>query len=282
MAIQAVSGKAPVTFTDSFGAQRSVPLAAFQLNGSTIQLDSAWSAVFSPADAVILLALAKAKVLAGEFAPPPVIPPAPALSFAAVTPGPEGNGITVSIQPDPGPLLTTKFLINAVETDTYTGIADATAAANTIGVDVATGTPGSPPAGSGLVTVQAGSIAAGADLPKDGQSLSVKSSAVSVVAADGTTVLFKLVPRAGYSGSGIPVTIALDPGGHTFTLTATCDAGNTTNKVTAAGLSTLPSAVAFLVSAQAPPSGLALPAAGPVRLSGGATGLPASGSAYTS
>jgi hypothetical protein len=279
MATQSVSGKAPLTFTDSFGAQRSVPLSAFVLNGSTIELDSKWTSQFSGADTQILLALANADAAAGRLTPPPVAPPAPAITFTAVTAGPEGNGVTVTVTPDAGPLMTTKLLINATETDTYSGLADATAAANQIGVDAPTGKKGDPPGGTGVVTVQQGS-ATGTGLPKDAQTLTVKS-ATAVLATDGSTTLFKLVPRAGYAGSGIPVKVNLDPGGTTFTLTATYDAGNST-KVTATGLGSLPAPVAFLVSASAPPSGLALPAAGDVTLSGGSSGIPATGTIYTS
>ncbi len=35
-----VTGKRPLTFTDSTGAQRFVPLSAFQFEGSTVQLAS--------------------------------------------------------------------------------------------------------------------------------------------------------------------------------------------------------------------------------------------------
>jgi hypothetical protein len=177
-------------------------MVEYLFNGSTVELVPAWTGRFSAPEAQLLLALAAAKVAAGELTPPPVVPSAPAIAFTAAAPGPGGNGITVSVTPDPGPLVTTKLLINAKEVDTYAGLADATAAAMRIGVDVASNTPGSPPAGTGLVTVQAGS-ATGTGLPKDGQTLTVKASpATSVVAPDGTTMLFKLVARAGYTGPG--------------------------------------------------------------------------------
>ncbi|GHJ47502.1 hypothetical protein Cs7R123_48440 [Catellatospora sp. TT07R-123] len=280
MAGQAVSGKAPLTFTDSLGGQRSIPLSAFQFDGAAVDLTSAWTAILSPADCAILRAVAAAKVAAGEFTRPPSLPPAPAIAFTAVTAGPEGNAITVTVTPDAGTVITGKVTVNVKETDRYAGLVDAADAAGRIGVDVASGTPGSPAAGSGLVAVQAGS-ATGTGLPKDGQSLTVKASpAVDVLAADGTTVLFKLVARSGYSGSGIPVTVALDPSGTTFTLTASYDAANST-KTSMSGLGSLPASVAFLVTASAPPGGLAMPGPSTLSLSGGAAGLPATGTAYT-
>jgi len=196
-------------------------------------------------------------------------------------PGPQGNGITVTVTADAPPLTTAELLITATETDTYSGLADATAAASQIGVDAAV--VNGPPVGTGVVMLKSGA-ATTAGLPKDGQTLKVKT-ATPVLAADGTTTLFTLVARAGYSGSGIPVTVNLDPSGTTFTLTASYDANNTTTKVSAEdGLGSLPAAVAFLITAQAPPRGLDLPAAGPtsITLSGGSAGIPATGIAYTS
>ncbi len=281
MANQAAAGKAPITFSDSLGAQRAVPLSAFTFNGSTIALNSTWTSVFTAQDQAILLALANAKVTAGELTPPPVIPPQPAIIFTAAVAGPQGNGITVTVTADPPPLATAQLLITATETDTYSGLADATAAENQIGVDAAV--VGGPPVGTGVVMLKSGAATA-AGLPKDGQSLKVKT-ATTVLAADGSTTLFTLVPRAGYGGPGIPVTVNLDPSGTTFTLTASYDANNTSTKVSAEnGLGSLPASVAFLIAAQAPPRGLDLPAVGPssIALSGGSAGIPATGIAYTS
>ena len=253
MANQAAAGKAPITFSDSLGAQRAVPLSAFTFNGSTIALNSTWTSVFTAQDQAILLALANAKVTAGELTPPPVIPPQPAIIFTAAVAGPQGNGITVTVTADPPPLATAQLLITATETDTYSGLADATAAENQIGVDAAV--VGGPPVGTGVVMLKSGAATA-AGLPKDGQSLKVKT-ATTVLAADGSTTLFTLVPRAGDGGPGIPVTVNLDPSGTTFTLTASYDANNTSTKVSAEnGLGSLPASVAFLIAAQAPPRGL--------------------------
>jgi len=149
--------------------------------------------------------------------------------------------------------------------------------------------PGDPPAGTGLVTVQSGS-ATGTGLPYDKQSLKVKpKTPTAVLASDNKTPLFMLVPRADYTGQGqssIVVKVGLDQGGNTFTLTASYDAGNATT-IPATQISTqpplnpLPTSVAFLVTAQTPPGGLAEPAALPITLSGGAPGIAATGIVYT-
>jgi hypothetical protein len=281
---QNVTGNAPLTFTNSFGAQRSVPLSALQFSGSVIGIASSWSSAFTPADTTILLALAKDRVATGDLAAAPVLPPVPAVSFTAAAPGPQGNNITVNISSvtcatgDVLSALTADLVIDATETDTYSGLASAADAVQAIGVDTAPASPTDPPQGGGLVVVQSGS-AAGPGLPKTGP-LSVTTGGTNVLAADGNSTLFVLKARSGYSGAGITTTIALDPSGNTFTLTATYDAGNTT-AVAETDLAALPAPVAFLVTASAPPGGLAQPATGNTTLSGGAWGLPATGAAYT-
>ena len=277
---QAVAGNAPLTFTDSLGSQRSVPLSALQFSGSTLGLASGWSSAFKPADITILLALAQTRVATGDLAPAPVPPPVPAISFTAAAPGPQGNNIIVTISSITGQsAVNTKMVIDASETDTYSGLASATDAANAIGVDTAPSGPDDPPQGGGVVVVKSGS-ATGTGLPKDGQTLTVTSAGTNVLATDGSTTLFVLVPRNGYTGTGINTTVSLAPGGTTFSVTATYDAGNT-NAVAETDLGSLPGSVTFLVSVAAPPGGLALPAAGTTTLSGGAAGLLATGFAYT-
>src|SRR4051794_37714119 len=97
-----VAGHGPLPFTDSNGAQQFVPLSAFELVGSEIQLKTAWAGEFSSADQQILIALAGAHAAGGELLPPPVSPPAPAVSLTAAVPGPESAGIKVAVTPDSG------------------------------------------------------------------------------------------------------------------------------------------------------------------------------------
>ena len=72
--------------------------------------------------------------------------------------------------------------------------------------------------------------------------------------------------------------------GKTFTIAATYDSTKETgaqDPVTIQTLDDLADAVAFLVTATAPPSGAAVPGDGSVQLSGGADGLAANGLLYT-
>jgi hypothetical protein len=267
-----VTGKRPVTFTDSTGAQRFVPLSAFELNGSSVQLASAWTSAFNAADTAILLALANEQVATGDLKAPPPLPRGAAIGLRAASVGPQGNNITVKITPGTAAGLNTELEITAKEVDTYAGLASAAAAADAIGVD---------DEGTGIVRVKGGETL-GTGLPKDAQSLSVKKTgAAKVLAADGTTTLFSLTARPGYKGSGIPVTVSVDSVAGTFTVAATHDAGSPP-KVKLDAVDTLPDDVAFLISTWAPPGGLAEPAAQTIQLSGGDPTTAATGVAYTS
>jgi len=281
-----VIGTAPISFTDSRGAQRSVPLSALQFSGSTLQLGSGWTSTFSGQDQVILLAVANARAAAGELTAPPLTPPSPAIAVTATHPGLESNNISVSagVTGDLDHPLGAKIKFSATETDTYGGLASATEAAQAIGVDTPSGQFGSPPAGTGLVVVKSGSVATAGTLPADHPPTVLTPAGLDVQAADSST-LFTLVPRADYSGSGgLSVAVALDPTGMTFTVTATYDSAaesGTQSKVTVLTLNALPAQVAYLVTASAPSGGAMLPAAGPpVRLSGGGPDVAASGLFY--
>ena len=180
---QDVTGSAPLTFTNTLGEQRSVPLSALQFSGSTITIASSWTSQFGGADTAILLALAQARVTTGDLTPPPVLPPVPALSFTAAAAGPAGNNVAVKISSvSTTSVLTAEIVIDAAETDTYAGLASATAAATAIGVDVAPTATTDPPLGTGVVQVKSGS-ATGTGLPKDGQTLSVKAATITVLIA---------------------------------------------------------------------------------------------------
>jgi hypothetical protein len=286
MSTTAVAGHGPLSFTDSNGRQRSVPLSALQFNGSKLELKSQspddWtgpSGIANTADQTTLLAVAAERLSAGELFAPPMAPPSPAILFTAAVAGPEGNDITVNVSQAAGNALTAQVTISAKTTDVYAGLPDGATAKTRIGVDDP-GTSGDR-AGSGIVMVkESAPIVAG--LPKDGQNLTVTAD-TNVLADDGVTTLFTLVPRPGAPVAGIPVTVAVDPGSNpaTFTLTASFDTGPSSaiglNELTA-----LPAPVPFLISASPPPRGVAVPVGGDVQLSGGAPGVAASATAYTS
>ena len=104
-----VVGTAPISFTDSTGAQKSVPLSALEFSGSSPSARSGprqglGDRIQWPPDAKTVLAVATARLAAGELTPPPVRPPSPAIAVTATHPGPESNNIVVTvaaITPDP-------------------------------------------------------------------------------------------------------------------------------------------------------------------------------------
>jgi hypothetical protein len=279
MASVAVAGHGPLSFTDSNGAQRFVPLSAFEFVGSSIVLKTSWAGDFGAADQQILLALAAARAAAGELTPPPVAAPAPAVAFTAAVAGNEGSNVTVGVTPDPADtVFDAKVEITVKETDVYENLTNATAAADAIGVNAAPAAAGDPPRGTGLVLVKKGSVDSGDDLP-DAKSITVKGAGTDV--KSGSKVLFTLVPRAGAPSGGIPVTIAVDSTAKTFSVTAAYDSG-AQSKIDLTELDSLPADVSFVVTAKAPPGGLAIPFARDVSLTGGAPGIAATGVAYTS
>ena len=283
-----VIGSAPISFTNSDGAQKFVPLSALQLNGSILELKTAWASAFDPAEKTTLLALATARAAAGELNPPPVPPPRPGISLSAKHAGPEGNGIVVTTTVEAGAPLVAKISLKAVQTNVYAGLATAKAAALAIGVDTPTGTAGDPLKGTGVVVVKQSSINAATDLPKVVAPTVLAAAGLDVKSADDSKVLFKLLPAADYAGSGgLSVAVALDASGTTFTVTVVYDSSKetgTNTKVTLQTLDQLPAQVAYLVKAEAPQSGAALPPLGSTTttLTGGAPGLTANGLLYTS
>jgi hypothetical protein len=280
-----VVGSSPISFTSTQGGQLFVPLSALQFNGSTLEVKSAWQTSFDAGETQTLLALATARAAAGELIPPPVPPPSPAIAFTAKHAGPESNDIVVTATPDPGPPLTATIAVSVVQTDVYGLLASATAAALAIGVDMPTGNPGDPLAGTGVVVVKQGSVAAGTTLPADNQTDVLTGVGFEVKAAD-NSVLFTLLPRADYVGSGgLSISVKHDPSGTSFTVEAVYDSSKEAGpepKVTILTLGALPASAAYLVKASAPPAGAAVPAAGSVQLSGGGPGLAATGLLYTS
>ena len=280
-------GTSPISFTDSTGAQKSVPLSALTFSGSKPDIADGWAPEFTKAaDKATVLAIAAARIAAGELTPPPTRPPSPAIVVTAVQPGPESNNIVVVVTvkpgPDPSQPLSATLKFRANETDTYTGLRTATEAAEAIGVETSSG---SAPAGAGLVVVKSGSVAAADTLPVN-QNGVLTPTGLDVKDASSAT-LFSLVPaRPVPSGSGgLSVDVALDPSGTTFTVTATYDSG-AQPPVTIPTLNALPLQVAYLVMVSAPSGGAMLPPAAPppvqLQLSGGGPGVAASGLFYNS
>jgi hypothetical protein len=277
MATTDVTGQSPLSFTDANGAQRFVPLSAFEFSGSKLQLKTAWASEFTGPEQTIMLAVATAKAAAGELSPPPVRPPSPALLFTAAFDGAEGNNVVVTVTPDAGNVLTAKAVIDVTETDTYHGLADAAAAKDALGVD---NPAAGETAGAGLVMVKKSGAMKTGVLPK-AQTVNVKAAVDVVAPGQNGDKLFTLVLGPRGPSAGVPVTITPDTSSGTFTLEAVYAVGNTT-KIALSPLDALPAAVAAVISVSAPPGGVAMPVAGDVQLSGGAEGVAATGTAYTS
>lgn len=280
----AVVGSTPISFTNSEGAQKVVPLSAFQFSGSNIQLDSAWTSLFDANETKILLALAKARAAVGELRPPPVAPRAPAIALTATHLGPESNGIVIAVSTEKDkPALTAKITMTVTETDTYADLPTGDDAAKAIGVDTPSGNPGDPPAGTGLVLVKQGSTGASAKPAVASSGVLTKATGVDLKDVDNKVVL-TLLPRTDYVGKG-GLSYAVTTDGTTFTVTATYDSTKevgTQDPVTLQTLGDLAAQLAYLVTASAPPAGAILPADGSVRLSGGGAGQAANGLLYTS
>jgi hypothetical protein len=276
MATTDVTGKRPLTFTDSDGGQRFIPLAALEFDGTSVKLAAAWKTALGPADSAALLAVAQRQADTGDLAPPPVLPPTPAVRFSATVAGEEGNGISLALSAQTG-----GFKLAVKEVDVYPGLDGAAAAAAAIGVEKAAAKPGQPE-GTGIVHVHSAAFSAG--MPKDVAGVAMPAAGLDVKTADDAGVLMRLLPRDGFTGTGITVTIATDQAAtpKTFTVTASYDSGQP-SAVTSASLGSLPAKLAFVITAAPPPGGYAPPAAVPdLRLQGGGDGVAAAAIAYTS
>lgn len=288
-----VVGSTPIAFTNKEGAQKFVPLSALQLTGSRIGVKSNpvdWASLFDANETSRLLAVAQAKVAAGELTTPPSPPPAPALAFTATHTGPETNGITVTVSTTPGTggPLTTQIAVTATETDTWSGLTDGNAAAQAVGVDKPTGKAGDPSAATGLIAVVQGSVVtAGVGIPVVVPSTTLQAGKPPVDIVDKSkNKVFSIKPRADYAGNGgLSFSVTPDPSGSTFRITAAYDSSKEKGgkgSITLQTLSGLPAPVAYLVTPSAPPTGALVPADnGSVNLSGGAPGIAAIGLLYT-
>jgi len=281
-----VGGPSPISFTGSNGSQRVVPLSALSFSGSSVEVSSGWTSEFDSSETAILLALAADLFAIGELTPPPSPPPQAAVAVTATHTGPLTNGITVTVSAPTGQSpLTTPITVSAVEVDTWSDLGSGTAAAMTIGVDAPTGKQGDAPAGTGLIVVKQGSTGGSSELPVAAISTVLKAGVGVDLVDSSNAKVCTILPRADYSGTGgLSYTVTIDASGKTFTLTATYDSTKETGTqgtITLQTLTKLPTQVGYLVGVTPPASGAALPGDGSVQLSGGTTGIAASGMFYT-
>jgi hypothetical protein len=119
-------GTPPISFTDSTGTQKSVPLSALKFSGSKPDIADDWAPEFNApdkgTDKTTVPAVAAARIAAGELTPPPTRPPRPAIAVTAVQPGSESNNIVVAVtikpSPDPSRPLSPILAFSATEMDT--------------------------------------------------------------------------------------------------------------------------------------------------------------------
>lgn len=295
-----IVGNAPVAFTDSTGAQRSVPLTAFAWDASgtpplslaTTPVDWKTPAPIASADLAVIQSLMAARLATGEYAVAPLPALIPAIAFQAFTPGPDGNDITLSLNEPSQPnaptsgVLDIGFTITLSIAHTYGPFSSLAAAATAIGLSAkAHPSPpsGAPDVGTGLVQIDTWPV------PQTGiaDQLAPKSVGNGLAIMAGNNKLFTLIPRPSVP-QGDQTKIEVDTnsvGTPAFSIKVTY-ALPVTNplKITyLAELAKLNPDLGFWVSALPPAGGYAVPALGPpqVKLVGGAPGTQASGFIYT-
>jgi hypothetical protein len=262
-----ITGSGPLSITDKNGAQRFVPLSAFELTGSKVSLKTGagqdWATELAKTiDVNVLLALAADRVAAGELTAPPARRASPAILLSAAAPGREGNGISVDVTPDSLDDVT----LTAGQQLAYAGLNSAAAAQAAIGDATGTG------------PVQVTALGDGTKAPKPIAPTAVKKSKTLDVKDTDDKLLFTLTNTAADDAT-IEVRADVDPALFVVEITR---GPLTSSKVKLTALATATGDATKLVSAAPPPTGLAVPGKATVRLSGGADGVKATGVAYSS
>jgi hypothetical protein len=292
MSEAAVTGRGPVSLVTSSGIQVSIPLTALYFDANGALQAGRWPLYnkFKTDVDPWLSYLVKN----GELTPAASPPPVAAMVITAADPGPAGNNIQVTfsnITPDavdPSDPTKTKFDALVAETDSYTGLSYDSGAANFInnvlGTAQVIGTVTAAGTQPGLVRVLDG------DQPTqpnagDVQLTGGTAMANSTVAVPGPAGdAFHLVAKKlGGDGDETKVTIAnVDAVAKTFSLTATWSA--TIPGITLADLPAKLAQNGYEISVTDPSGGNAfttVPAAGAVKLTGGAGAQPASAARAT-
>jgi hypothetical protein len=253
-----------LAITDKSGRQQFVPLSAFTLSGGKIALDPAWDAALATAkvDTAALAKLAQLRLESGDLNPPPARHASAAILFSAAAAGPEGNGIAVAITP--GGL--EDVTLDASQQLTYAGLATSADAASAIG-DASSTAP-----------VQVTSVGAGTKVAKAIAATTVKPTKTLDVKDTDGTVLFTLT-NAVADDATVTVTVDADPTKFTVAISR---GPLSSKKVKLSELTSKTDGAFVLVAAAPAPTGIAQPASGTVRLSGGAKDVKATAVAYTS
>jgi len=271
------TGTGPFEFTDANGHQISIPLSSFSFDAvGNLVVATAWQAIVNNPAASALLQYSLER---GLIAPAAASSPKPVAIIKATASGTGGNDISVTIQnivPNADPTKTT-FDIQVTQTDNYSGLT-LTNMESILGSGTVVGSA------PGLVHVVHGSIksnlpAAVSNAALSGGGASTKSQLV--VNDAGSSQSFILEARdVGADGDITEVTI--NPTASDFSLIASW-----TKTATGVTIGTFQSAVAgalgYEISAGAPAGGIfSVPAGVSTNLSGGASGVSASATLFSS
>jgi|SRR6516165_2007754 hypothetical protein len=248
-------GAGPVSFINSNGSQQEIPLSAISFGPAGVNA-SAWPewSTTSAADQAVVTALLSNLVAQGLLVKGTQTAASPSLTITAVTPGTEGNMITVTFSNVSSSAGTVTVMLNA--TEVYAGLTPAT-----LGTTLA----GSAAASKALIFLQ--NQAAGDPEPIAFTGAITGPGFTLVVPKDATNdPAFTL--GATDQSYAINIQVTPDPApAHTFTLTAT--GSKTATNVSLATLQGAGNPFSLLVTFGGPAGG-PLPAAGSVTLKGGA------------
>ncbi len=270
-----VLGNGPIAFTEQGGQMLLIPLSVLTLDGNTIQANP-------PYNTVEILQWLQYLVNTGFLTAGSAPAPKPAMSIQAVDPGPAGNNIQVifsNIVPDPADPTNadkTSFDASITETDTYNGLSFDSASPSFIqtvlGTETITGTT------PGLVHIKDAdtpSLPKAGIYPLTGGDPTTKSSAPIPGNPSGNAFHVE-AKKVDQDGDNTKVTISnVDSSAKTFTLIAVW-----TQTVAGIKRGGLPGALQgnqYEINVAKPTGGdFAIPAPGPIGLSGGADARPAS------
>ena len=269
-----VLGNGPVAFTDQNGQMLLIPLSALTLDSNTIEASD-------PYNTDEIRQWLQYLVTTGCLAAGPLAPKA-AMTIQAADPGLAGNNIQVvfsNIVPDPADPTNadkTTFDATITETDTYNGLSFDSASPSFIktvlGTETVTGTK------PGLVHIKDAdtpSLPKADSYPLTSGSDTTKSS-VKIPGNPSGNAFQVEAKKGGKEGNNTTVTISnVDASAKTFTLTAVW-----TQTVTGIKRGGLPEGLQgnqYEIKVDKPAGGdFAIPAPGPIGLSGGADARPAS------
>jgi hypothetical protein len=266
-----VLGNGPIAFTEQGGQMLLIPLSALTLDGNTIQANPPYNT--KEISQWLQYLVNTGFLTAGST------PPKPAMAITAADPGLAGNNIQVvfsNIVPDLADSTKTTFDATITETDTYNGLSvDSTSPSfikTVLGTETITGTK------PGLVHIKDADTPV---LPQTNNYLLTGGSASKYssiqIPGDPSGNAFQVeAKKSGKDGDNTKVTITnVDSSAKSFTLTAVWT--QTVTSIKLGDLQVKLQGNQYEIKVDKPAGGdFAIPAPGPIGLSGGADARPAS------